>query len=469
MNALAAKREESDPLYVLFERCCALADRVRDGSLQFIDGSRLRVAVVSVTHPPKGTGTAAINRFIGSIAFVAASRAAFMVARDTDDPERRFLLPVKNNLAPLGKGFAFRLEQRIVGDPGKGIVVSTVAWETAPVDITVDAALQAADAQAGGGMSAGAEAEQFLKEMLAAAAAPQKEIKDAAEGAGMAWATVRRAKDRLGIKAYKDGIDAEYKAAISGAPRPKKGAPAAGSLAWLIERYRETGDWTDLSPATRRNRENHFKQVIKTAGDKPYRAITQAVIVAGKDRRADTPAQARNYLDAMRGLFRWAKSAQHVSVDPVDGVANPKRKKGPGFPVWSEADVEAYYNRWPLGTKERVWLDVLLFTGLRRGDVVVIGRQHVRNGIATLRTEKSQGEITVTLPILPVLQRTLDAGPIGELAFICGRRGKPLKKESFGTAFKEACVAAGLHDRSAHGCRKIGATRAAEEGAALRN
>ncbi|MGB7458961.1 MAG: tyrosine-type recombinase/integrase, partial [Pseudolabrys sp.] len=59
------------------------------------------------------------------------------------------------------------------------------------------------------------------------------------------------------------------------------------------------------------------------------------------------------------------------------------------------------------------------------------------------------------------------AGPIGELAFICGRRGKPLKKESFGTAFKEACVAAGLHDRSAHGCRKIGATRAAEEGASV--
>jgi hypothetical protein len=44
-----------------------------------------------------------------------------------------------------------------------------------------------------------------------------------------------------------------------------------------------------------------------------------------------------------------------------------------------EADAAAYDKRWPIGTKERVWRDVLFFTGLRRGDAVRLGRQHVRD------------------------------------------------------------------------------------------
>jgi integrase len=262
-------------------------------------------------------------------------------------------------------------------------------------------------------------------------------------------------------------FDAEYQAALTGKPRPRKTGTEAGSLAWLIERYRETTAWGDLSLATRRNRENHFRRIIKTAGHQPIRALAGTHIAAGRDSRAGTPAQARNFLDAMRGLFKWAKEAKHVTVDPTVGVKNPKRRKGPGFPVWTEEDAAAYDKRWPIGTKERVWRDVLFYTGLRRGDAVTLGRQHVRDNIATLRTEKSQGEMIVSIPILPILQQTLNAGPTGELAFICGKNGKPLTKESFGNAFKDACRAAGLVNRSAHGCRKIAATRAAEAGATV--
>jgi integrase len=109
---------------------------------------------------------------------------------------------------------------------------------------------------------------------------------------------------------------------------------------------------------------------------------------------------------------------------------NPKRPKNQGFPVWTEDDVAKYEARWPIGTKERVWLDVLLYTGLRRGDAVRLGRQHVRDGVATPRTEKSQGTVTVTLPNLDVLAATLDAGPCGDLAFICGVNRKPYTKQS---------------------------------------
>jgi hypothetical protein len=76
--------------------------------------SRLRVAVVAVTHFSKGGGTSANNRIIGSIAFVAAARAAFIVSRDPDDENRRLFVPSKNNLGPDRAGLAFRIETREV-------------------------------------------------------------------------------------------------------------------------------------------------------------------------------------------------------------------------------------------------------------------------------------------------------------------------------------------------------------------
>jgi integrase len=255
----------------------------------------------------------------------------------------------------------------------------------------------------------------------------------------------------------------EYRAALSGAPA-RKSAPSTSSLAWLLARYREAGEWSALSAATRRQRDNIFRGVLGTAGQEHYTLVTTATIIAGKDRRAATPSQARHFLDAMRGLFRWARDAGFVKNDPTADVRNPPRKGGEGFTPWTEEHVAAYETRWPIGTRQRVWLDVLLYTGLRRGDAVLLGRQHIRNGIATLKTEKSGFTLEVALPILPVLRRTLDAGPTSDLTFICGARGLPLTKESFGNEFHDACRAAGVK-RSPHGVRKIAATRAANAGA----
>lgn len=261
-------------------------------------------------------------------------------------------------------------------------------------------------------------------------------------------------------------FDAEYRAAILGeAPAAKTEAPS-GTLAWLIARYRDVEAWSSLSSATRLQREQIFRQVIASAGREQFSRITSDVIAAGRDRRAKTPFAARHFLEAMRGLFKWAHSAKLVKIDPTVGVSKPPQKRGEGFPPWTEEHVAAYERRWPVGTRQRVWLDVLLYTGLRRGDAVRFGRQHVRKGLGSIKTEKSGFTVMVTLPILPVLAHTLDAGPCGDLTFIAGANGKPFTKGSFGNLFREACREAGVPG-SAHGVRKIAATTAANNGATV--
>jgi len=111
-----------------------------------------------------------------------------------------------------------------------------------------------------------------------------------------------------------DGFWTEYHAAVASLARGAtttvnpEAAPIS-SLAWLIERYRETSAWTDLSLATRRQRENIFKQILASAGNQPYAKITSTIIEAGRERRQNTPSQARHFLNTLRGLFRWAKKA----------------------------------------------------------------------------------------------------------------------------------------------------------------
>lgn len=274
-----------------------------------------------------------------------------------------------------------------------------------------------------------------------------------------------------------DEFMAAYRAAIAGVPLPtKKDAARTNSIRWLIAQYRNSAPWKSLGPNTRKQREQVFRQIEATAGDDHISSFTQGAIVAGRDRRADRPEAAKSFMKAIRGLCAWAVEAKHMPFDPSAGVKNLKIKKSGGFKIWEEAWVDKYYARWPLGTKERVWVDVIMYSGLRRGDAVRYGRQHIsggkgpigaRRGIGRIKVQKSGETVQATLPILDVLADTLEAGPIGDMTFIVGERGLPLTKESFGNYFRDACVAAGVPGR-AHGLRKLAATRAANNRATVK-
>jgi integrase len=125
--------------------------------------------------------------------------------------------------------------------------------------------------------------------------------------------------------------------------------------------------------------------------------------------------------------------------------------------------VERFHARWPVGTRERLAMDLALFTGLRRSDLVVVGRQHVRDGVISIRTEKT-GTV-VHVPVFPLLQASLDAVDGADLAFLATSHGRPFgSAASLGNWFRGACVEAGVPGRL-HGLRKAGATIAADSGA----
>lgn len=256
-----------------------------------------------------------------------------------------------------------------------------------------------------------------------------------------------------------------YAAALAGdaATRPQEpGKAEPKSLRWLVMRYRESAAWRQLSDATRYQRERIFEKVLDKSGNEPFLDIDRRTIARAMDKRADTPAQANSFLKAMRGLFDWAVKDEHVQANPCHGVDRLKDQTD-GFPAWTTDDVIAYRQKHEIGTKARLAMEFMLLTGLRRADMATVGRQHIRDGILTMKTGKTGATITIALPVY--LLDMIEATPIAGMHLIGQDNGKPYTVESFGNYFREWCNDAGV-SKSAHGLRKLSATLAAEGGAA---
>lgn len=249
------------------------------------------------------------------------------------------------------------------------------------------------------------------------------------------------------------GFRAAYAAALSNAEKPASKA-GKGSLEWLVDAYKRSAHWANLKPSTRRMRDNVLKRVVTESGQVPFAAITRKHINEAVDRRP--PHAGNTFRKVMSQMFAWAVSVDLVPVNPVQGATRHKIKSS-GHHVWSLEEVALFHSRWPVGTRERLAMDLALFTGLRRSDLAILGRQHVRNGVISIQTQKTGAWVHV--PIFPALQASIDATPGGELAFL------PYQSPaSLGNWFRRACVAAGVPGRL-HGLRKAGATIAAEHGA----
>ena len=272
----------------------------------------------------------------------------------------------------------------------------------------------------------------------------------------------------------------EYQAALDrliSAPVPAKVIQShVGTLGWLVHQYHQAHEFTSTDTRQQRMRSNVMRSILGEPtkpeskfvfGDCPISEFTADHVRLLRNRKQDKPATANRRIAELRKMLAWAveERGQWVKRNVATGVKGLKREVK-GFIAWTAEDVAKFEARWPVGTTPRLALSIMMFTGVRRSDAVRLGPPMVKDGAITFMPQKTlRQKKELTLPILDVLQKVIDATPTGLKTWLVHSKGEAFTAAGFGGWFRERCDEAGLPDCTAHGVRKVAAETAAANGA----
>ena len=257
-------------------------------------------------------------------------------------------------------------------------------------------------------------------------------------------------------------FNSAYEQALAGLPRREIGADRTkpGTVNAAIVGYYQCLAFRELAPGTQSKRSFILERFRIEHGDKRIATLPPEFIHRVINRK--TPAAARNWIAALRGLLDFAVAEKFRADNPARGVVLPKLKIKHRR-AWTDEEIEQYEKVHPIGSKARLALALGLYTIQRISDVVRMGRQHVRNGELSVRQQKTGTQLT--LPIRPELQAILDATPSGHTLFLVTNKGGQYSANDLGEMFRSWCKNAGLPDDCTfHGLRATGCTRLADKG-----
>jgi integrase len=261
---------------------------------------------------------------------------------------------------------------------------------------------------------------------------------------------------------------AAYEAAMKGEAVPRKeigeSRSQPGTIAALVAAYFSSPQFKGLSASTQATYRGIIERFRREHGHRRIATLQRDKLAEMLGNRVATPTAANNWLRMVRLLMQFAIFMNMRGDDPTVGIKTLK-VRSTGFLTWGQDQIAAYRKRHALGTKARLAFELLVNTGQRRSDVVRMGRQHIRDGILSLRQQKTG--VVIEIPVLPEMQAALDAMPKSEhLTFLTTEYGKAFTAAGFGNWFRDRCKEAGLaKGYAAHGLRKAAATRHANSGA----
>jgi len=259
----------------------------------------------------------------------------------------------------------------------------------------------------------------------------------------------------------------QYHAALAGlSNRPPQAKTAQrGSFQHLCRCYYDSDAFRRLDESTQKWQRRALDRISIAHGAKPVALMKQKHVRQLRDELSGKPGAAKTRLKALRALFRWAVEADAAPSDPTTGVKAISYVTK-GHHTWTDAEVAQYEARHPLGSKARLALDLMLYSGCRREDVVRLGPPNLRDDRLIYRQAKNEHRypVEVNIPVHPALARSIEAAGPAHMVFLTTAYAKPFTANGFGNAFKDWCRQADLPHCSAHGLRKVMSVRLAESG-----
>ena len=151
---------------------------------------RYNVTLLAIAHLNKNQQQSVIHRTSGAVAFVAAARLGWVVAKDPNDDDRRILAMFKHNLCAKAPSLTYELDG------------GAVTWDLTAPDIDAETLLQSSDPEA---RSKQQDAVAFLEDILEDGPIKQTDLFQTARKNGIAESAIQRAKSKIGIKPSKQG------------------------------------------------------------------------------------------------------------------------------------------------------------------------------------------------------------------------------------------------------------------------
>jgi integrase len=231
--------------------------------------------------------------------------------------------------------------------------------------------------------------------------------------------------------------------AVKSEPQPHK----TGTIGGVVTRFYRSVEFTNLSIASQGKYRLVLDKFAREDGHRTVRGLPAPIARRIIEDIGETrPGMANLTKSVLHTLFEYAITLDLRTDNPFSRI---RRYRLGSHHTWTDAELDRYRERWPLGTRERLAFAVLLYSGQRVSDAVRLQR----SDIMQFKQRKTGAELSI--PAHPALIRAVQAGPSNGIYIIGDERGRPIAGDTLSLLIRNAVREAGLSSRcKAHGLRK---------------